>query len=381
MRAKQNRVRLSQKQQKQLKKLTRSGVTSARKLNRARVLLLSDEARASGRKSDPEIADILGISTATVGRTRQQFCQEGLEAALQEKARSGRPKEIKGLDKAKVTALACSTPPSGHGRWTLRLLADKAVELEYVSQISHQSVQRLLKENDLKPHLKSQWCIGKLSPLFLWQMEHILELYQQPYDPQNPLWCFDERPCQLLGDTLVPIPMKPGKKWRYDHHYERKGTCNLLIAFQPHTGQRVVQVTQRRTAKDYARFMIDLKAVHNPQAHTLQIVQDNLNTHQPSSFYTLLPPTEALAMAKNFQMHYTPTNGSWLNMVEIELSVIARQCLDRRIDSMALLEREVMALVQERNAAACSVNWLFTPELARQKFQRFYPELDPQSAT
>jgi len=345
------------------------------------VLLLSDEARASGRKSDPEIADILGISTATVGRTRQQFCQEGLEAALQEKARSGRPKEIKGLDKAKVTALACSTPPPGHGRWTLRLLADKAVELEYVSQISHQSVQRLLKENALKPHLKSQWCIGKLSPLFLWQMEHILDLYQQPYDPQNPLWCFDERPCQLLGDTLVPIPMKPGKKWRYDHHYERKGTCNLLIAFQPHTGQRVVQVTQRRTAKDYARFMIDLKAVHNPQAHTVQIVQDNLNTHQPSSFYTLLPPAEALAMAKNFQMHYTPTNGSWLNMVEIELSVIARQCLDRRIDSMALLEREVMALVQERNAAACSVNWLFTPELARQKFQRFYPELDPQPAT
>lgn len=380
MRSKTYRVRLSQKQQKALKKLTRSGVQSARKLNRARVLLLSDEARASGRKTDAEIADILGISIATVERTRRQFCQEGLKETLNEKPRAGRPKKLTGLTRAKITALACTKAPIGHGRWTLRLLADKAVELDYVSHISPQSVSNILQANDLKPHLKEQWCIGELSPLFLWQMEHILELYQQPYDPLNPLWCFDERPCQLLGDTLVPIPMKPGKKWRYDHHYERKGVCNILIAFQPHTGQRVVQVTQRRTAQDYARFMIDLKEVHNPQAHTLQLVQDNLNTHQPSSFYTLLPPAEALAMAKHFQMHYTPKNASWLNMVEIELSVIARQCLQRRIDSMALLEQEVMALVQERNDNACSVNWLFTPELARDKFQRFYPDLHPQPA-
>lgn len=380
MRVKENRVRLSQRQQKKLKKLTQKGVVSARKVNRARILLLSDEARASGRKSDAEIADILGIAAGTVARTRQRFCQEGLEGALTEKPRSGRPKEVTGLTKAKITALACCTAPAGRGRWTLRLLADKGVELEYVASISHQSVRNLLQENDLKPHLKSQWCIGELSPLFLWQMENILDLYQQPYDPKHPLWCFDERPCQLLGDTLVPIPMKPGKKWRYDHHYERKGVCNILIAFQPHTGQRVVQVTQRRTAKDYAQFMIDLKTLHNPQAETLLIVQDNLNTHFPSSFYTLLPPAEALAMAKQFEMHYTPKNASWLNMVEIELSVIARQCLNRRLDSMALLEREVMVLVQERNQAACSVNWLFTPELARDKFHRFYPDLSQPQA-
>lgn len=210
-------------------------------------------------------------------------------------------------------------------------------------------------------------------------MELILYLYALPYDPKNPLWCFDERPCQLLGDTLVPIPMKPGKKWRYDHHYERKGVCNILIAFQPHTGQRVVQVRRQRRAKEYAEFMVELKTVHNPEADTLQIVQDNLNTHYPSSFYTILPPAQALAMAHVFDMHYTPKNASWLNMVEIELSVIARQCLDRRLDSMELLEREVLTLVKERNEKSMTVDWQFTPELARTKFARFYPDLAADS--
>lgn len=212
-------------------------------------------------------------------------------------------------------------------------------------------------------------------------MEQILDLYAQPYDPKRPLWSFDERPCQLLGDTLVPIPMQPGKKWRYDHHYQRHGVCHLLIAFQPHTGQRVVQIRQRRTARDYAEFMIDLKNTHNPTTEVLVLVQDNLNTHSPSSFYTILPPAQALTMSKQFEMHYTPKNASWLNMVEIELSVIARQCLDRRIDTMERLEHEVRTFVAERNRKACTVCWQFTPQLARLKFERFYPSLEPQLAT
>lgn len=212
-------------------------------------------------------------------------------------------------------------------------------------------------------------------------MERILDLYAQPYDPNRPLWCFDERPCQLLGDTLVPIPMKPGKQWRYDHHYERKGMCYLLIAFQPHTGQRVVCIYERRRAVEYAQFMHELKTVHNPDAETLVIVQDNLNTHTPSSFYQLLEADDALALGKQFEMHYTPVNASWLNMVEIELSVIARQCLDRRIASIERLEQEVLAFVAERNRLACTIDWQFTPELARHKFHRFYPKLEVSSAS
>jgi hypothetical protein len=211
-------------------------------------------------------------------------------------------------------------------------------------------------------------------------MERILDRYAQPYDPKRPLWCFDERPCQLLGDILVPIAIKPGKQWRYDHHYERKGMCYLLIAFQPHTGQRGVRIYEHRRAIEYAQFMYELKTIHNPDAETLVIVQDNLNTHEVSSFYKLFPAEKALALTKQFEMYYTPVNASWLNMVEIELSVIARQCLDRRIDSLARLEQEVLSLVAERNRLACAVDWQFTPALARQKFQRFYPKPEAPSA-
>ncbi len=368
---KQYKVKLKDEERSQLKKLTRQGTEKVRKVKRAQLLLLADEG-----KKDQEIAARVDVSVGTVERIRKRYAQAGLEAAINEKPRSGRPIGISVQTRAKITALACTKAPAGRSKWSLRLLADKVVELEYIDRISYQSVRNILKKNELQPHLKTQWCIGELTPLFIWRMEQILDLYGQPYDPKRPLWCFDERPCQLLGDILVPIPMKPGKKWRYDHHYERKGVCNILIAFQPHTGQRVVQVTPRRTAKEYAQFMVRLKTVHNPQADVLQIVQDNLNTHRPSAFYTILPPAEALAMAKQFEMNYTPKNASWLNMVEIELSVIARQCLNRRLDSRQLLEQEVLTLAQQRNEVSATVNWQFTPALARDKFKRFYPKLD-----
>ena len=148
---------------------------------------------------------------------------------------------------------------------------------------------------------------------------HSVFLYALPYDPKRPLWCFDERPCQLLGDTLVPIPMKPGKKWRYDHHYERKGVCNILIAFQPHTGQRVVQVRPQRRAKEYAEFMVELKTVHNPDAETLQIVQDNLNTHnRPVHFILFCHRPKPLAMAEfirnELHSQKMPVGSIWLKL-------------------------------------------------------------------
>ncbi|MBV7336726.1 transposase [Chloroflexi bacterium TSY] len=179
-------------------------------------------------------------------------------------------------------------------------------------------------------------------------------------------------------DTIVPIEMKPGKKWRYDHHYERKGICYILIAYQPHTGQRVVQITERRRGQEYARFMHDLKTKHNPDADSLQIVQDNLNIHSPSSFYTIFSRGSFRSGSALSDGLY-PVNGSWLNMVEIELSVITRQVLDRRIDSKELLETVVLALVNERNEQSATIQWQFTPALARQKFQRFYPVLDTDS--
>jgi len=203
-------------------------------------------------------------------------------------------------------------------------------------------------------------------------MEAILDLYEQPYDPKRPLICVDERPCQLIDDILVPLPMEPGKTKRQDYHYKRNGVCTIFIAFEPLTGQRIVQVRKRRTKKDYAAFM-KYVAKHYRQAEQIVIVQDNLNTHNPGAFYEAFSPQEAFALAQRFEMHYTPTQASWLNMVEIELSVLARQCLDRRIAEMETLKQEVVAWVELRNQMRATVHWQFTTLHARDKFKKFYP--------
>lgn len=205
-------------------------------------------------------------------------------------------------------------------------------------------------------------------------MENILDLYERPYDPKRPLICVDERPCQLIGDVLVPLPMKPGKPKREGYQYQRNGVCTVFIAFEPLTGRRFVQVRKRRTKQDYAAFM-KYVAGHYPEADQLVVIQDNLNTHNPGSFYAAFQPAEAFALAQRFEMHYTPAKASWLNMVEIELSILAKQCLDRRISDFETLKTEVLAWVKERNAKQATVNWQFTKDMARDKFQRFYPKL------
>lgn len=205
-------------------------------------------------------------------------------------------------------------------------------------------------------------------------MEALLHLYQQPFDPLRPLWCFDERPCQLIGDTLVPLPLQAGKPLRQNYEYERHGVCSVLIAVQPHTGQRFVQVRERRTAQDYAHFMQALAAAHCPPGAQIVLVQDNLNTHTPAAFYQTFAPEDAFALMQQFEMHYTPKKASWLNLAEIELAVLAKQCLDRRIATLAELTREVLAWATRRNAQRATIRWQFTPELARTTFKRFYPK-------
>lgn len=203
-------------------------------------------------------------------------------------------------------------------------------------------------------------------------MEDILDLYERPYDPKRPVICLDERPCQLIDDVLVPLPMQAGKPKREDYHYKRNGVCTVFIAFEPLTGRRFVQVRKRRTKRDYAAFM-KYVAGHYSQAEQIVVIQDNLNTHNPGSFYAAFKPQEAFALAQRFEMHYTPPKASWLNMIEIELSILSKQCLDRRIGDMQTLKREVLAWVEERNAKRATVHWQFTKNKARDKFKRFYP--------
>jgi DDE superfamily endonuclease len=202
-------------------------------------------------------------------------------------------------------------------------------------------------------------------------MEDLLHLYSLPYDAQRPIICFDELPVQLLGDVVAPLGMKPGAPRREDYEYERGGVCVLLVAFEPLTGRRIVETSRQRTKADYCRFMQRVAGLF-PEAEKVVLVQDNLNTHNASSFYENLPPAEAFSLAQRFEMHYTPKKGSWLNMAELELSAISRICLSRRIASIEELGREVQAIVKERNELKVKVEWQFSITQAREKLSRHY---------
>jgi hypothetical protein len=224
--------------------------------------------------------------------------------------------------------------------------------------------------------LKKEWCIPpKANGAFVAQMEEVLDLYEKPYASHHPLICMDETSKQLMGDAHLPLAPQPGQIARQDYEYERKGVCNLFIWFDPLRCQRHVQVTDQRTAVDWAHFMKDLAEAHYPDAEKMVVVLDNLNTHGPGSFYEAFPPAEAKRLAARFAFHYTPKHGSWLNMAEIELSALSRMCLDRRIPDKAVLIREVSAWERERNAKSVTVEWRFTTDDARIKLKKLYPTI------
>ncbi len=204
-------------------------------------------------------------------------------------------------------------------------------------------------------------------------MEDVLDLYEEEYDPKRPLVCFDEMPYQLLADTRAPLQMEPGKPERYDYEYERRGTCNLFIQFEPKAGWRHVEVTDTRTKVDFAYQMKVLVDERYPEAEVIRVVLDQLNTHKPASLYEAYAPEEARQILKKLEFHYTPKHGSWLNQAEIEWSVLSSQCLDRRIPDTRTLISEIEAWEQSRNEAKATVHWRFTARDARVKLHRVYP--------
>ena len=188
-------------------------------------------------------------------------------------------------------------------------------------------------------------------------MEDVLEVYKRPYDPTRPVVCLDETSKQLIGETRPPVPAAPGKVAQYDYEYVRNGVANLFMIFEPLAGQRDVEVTDRRTKKDYAECLRKISDEMYPDAEVIVLVQDNLNTHTPGSLYEAFEPAEAKRLADRFEVHYTPKHGSWLDMAEIELGILGRQCLSRRIEDVGMLRREVKAWEVARDGVDSKVNW------------------------
>jgi hypothetical protein len=365
-------VSLSAEEKALLESMLKSGMQRVRKLTHARILLRANEGWA-----DWQIQAALDVSIPTIQRVRYRFVEQSLEQALNPQPTHRKYERLlDGVQEAYLVALACGVPPVGHRRWSLRLLAQEMVRLEYVDELSYETVHRVLRANELKPWLKKEWCIPPGSQAeFVYYIEDVLDVYRPPADPKLPLICFDETPVQLTSEKRQALPMKKGQVERYDYEYQREGTANLFMFFAPLQNWRHVKVTEHRTKADWALCMHDRVNVHFPQADRCVIVEDQLNTHAPASLYEVFEPAEAKRILDRLEFHFTPKHGSWLNMAEIELSVLGRQCLAGRIPAQTTLVYETEAWETRRNTSGATVDWRFTTDDARVKLKKLYPSI------
>ncbi len=370
-------VELTTAQQKELSHMISTGKASARELTHARILLKADQGPEGPNWSDRQIQEALEISASTVARVRRRCAERGVqEAILPAKASAMRQRRLDGSQEAYLIAMVCGTPPEGSARWTLRLLAEQLVELGYVETVSHETVRQVLLANELKPWIKKQWCIPTAPDAeFVYHMEDILHVYTRPYDPAHPQVCRDESNTQLLSDTRDPLPLQPGQPERFDYEYERHGVCNVFLACEPLAGKRYTMVAAQRTKQEWAQFMRQLADEHYPDAQKIVLVMDNLNTHTLAALYEVFPVAEARRLAQRFEVHYTPKHASWLNMAEIELSALDRQCLSQHLASLDIARRHIAAWTRRRNRASVTITWRFTAEDASIKLKHLYPSI------
>src|ERR687886_11554 len=270
------RVELSEVERGELRAMLSGGKRAARKLKRAQILLAADAGVA-----DETVATSLAVGGSTVSRVKRRFVEGGVGRALDEEPRSGAARKLTGKEEALLVATACASPPEGRARWTLELLAGEMVRLTAHASLSRETVRRRLGENQLKPWRRDMWCIPQVDGAYVARMEDVLDLYAETPDPQRPVVCFDESPTQLIGEVREPIPPAPGQPERYDYEYRRNGTANLFVYLDAHRPWRHVEVTDQRTAADFAARMRDLADIHYPNATQIRVVLDNLSTHTP----------------------------------------------------------------------------------------------------
>lgn len=371
-------ITLRQEQREELEQLVKTGKASARSILHAQVMLKADASSHGPKWSDRQIEAACGVSYRTILRIRQRFAASGMKAALHRQKQPLRPaqRKLDGEQEAQVIAMLCQEKPEGREQWTMRLLAKRIVELEIVERISHETVRQTLKKNELKPWQKRIWCIApKENARFVAAMEDVLTVYKRPYHPRYPQVCLDEGSKQLVSSKQATLPMQPGKPRREDYEYEREGFCNVFVACEPLVGKRVLAVRPRRTARDWAELVRELIEVHYPHAEKIVLVMDNLNTHATASLYETFPKEKAWELSQKLEIHYTPVHGRWLNMAEIELSVLARQVLQERMASVPEVQEAVAQWQDKRNQMQATIQWHFTTQDARIKLQHLYPKM------
>ncbi|MFT4155058.1 IS630 family transposase [Parafilimonas sp.] len=381
------KVTLTQAERDELLSITKGGTHSSKKIIHALILLNCDEGAFAEKISNEAVAKVLKIGPRTIDRLKKKFVEEGFEVALENRPTTrvleNRPttrvyeRKADGDVEAHLVALSCSKAPEGFARWSLRLLADKMVELNYVEGISYETVRRVPKKNELKPWKVKGWIIPPLKNSdFVAQMEQVLDVYKDAYNEAYPEVCMDESPKQLIKETRVAIEIKSGGERKEDYEYERCGVTNILMANEPLSGKRFVKITDEKKKKDWAEFVKEIADIHYPKATKIRLVMDNYGTHKAAALYETFEPQEAKRIWDRFEFIYTPKHGSWLNMAEIELHVLMGQCLNRRIDDVAVMKSEAAVWQKHRNNKCATINWQFKNEQARIKLKKIYPSID-----
>lgn len=354
--------------------------SSSNARTRCAILLAADTSKGRREKTYSEIASAAGASEATVITTLKEFLTDGFTKMItpnRNPASDTSRLKVTGDVEAKIIATACSAAPEGYVRWTLSLLYNQMMAVLEDITVSRATIGRTLVKNDLRPHLNAYWCIPPEEDAeFVANMEDILDVYQQPYDPEYPLWCMDEKPYQILGEAREPLPMRPGDVAKIDSEYVRNGTVSIFCFIQPHTGKILHSVEPTRTAVDWAEKIKYLVDEIEPNARKIILVMDNLNTHNISSLYKAFPPEEARRIARKLEVHYTPKHGSWLDIAEIGINIMTRECLNRRIPSIEALREELKAWNDAYDKDPSPVNWQFQSDDSRTKLKRLYPDIE-----
>ena len=372
------RIALSDKERSLVKKIQRK-TESQTVRTRCSILLAADENRWGQMQNNTYIANMSGASVPTVVATLKSFCSGGIQEVVTLKRNPNSDiarLKATGEVEAQIVATACGIAPEGRSRWTLSLLAD---ELKVILEepVSRATIGRVLNRNELRPHLSEYWCIPpKEDGEFVACMEDILDIYQQPYDPERPLWCMDEKPYQLLGESREPIPMRRGDIAKVDSEYVRNGTASIFCFIQPHSGRMFHFTEPTRTAVDWAEKVRHLVDHVEPDAEKIVLVMDNLNTHSIGSLYKAFQPQEARRIARKLEVHYTPKHGSWLNIAEIGINIMTRECLGRRIESLDKLRSELAAWNDSYDQDPSPINWQFQTDDSRVKLKTLYPDID-----
>ena len=379
------RVKLSEHERGVIQSLKRKKAMSFQAKIRLGIILAADENKWTRDLSYDEIAAKAKTTKNTVIDTLRKYCSDGVTAAITPKRNPNSDignLKVTGDIEARIVAKACSAPPAGHSRWTASLLAEELcfVLEDNISEsltLSRSTINRALNRNELQPHLSDYWCIPPEEDAeFVAAMERVLDVYHRPYNPARPVYCIDEKPYQLLDESREPLPMRVGDVQKVDSEYIRNGTVSITCIIEPHTGTIVHFVRPTRTAVDFAEHLKYIADKLAPHAESITLVMDNLNVHSESSLYKAFDPKEAHRIARKFEFVYTPKHGSWLDIAEIGLCIMTRQCLARRIPGIEKLTEELRAWNDSYSKHQMPINWQFSLEQARIKLRRLYPDID-----